>query len=92
MILKQFNNSLKLKVGASFFIVLISSSSTAELSKTIFSSSLVYDSHAITVKRDKRASDNFNSSPVLRVAITLKSTLKFLILYFLLLLMWNIFY
>ena len=71
---KQFNNSLKLKLEARFFILLISSFSTVELSKTTCSSSSLYASHAITVKLDKRVSDNFNS--FLHVAITLKSLLK----------------
>jgi hypothetical protein len=67
-----------LKFGANFVILLISSSWTAELSKTTCSSFSLYGSQAITVKRDKRASDNFNSSPGLHVAITLKFSLKFL--------------
>ena len=67
-----------MKFGARLLNSFISLSLTAELSKTTLSSSSVYGSHAIMVNLDKSASDNFISSPVLHVAITLKFLLKFL--------------
>ena len=73
----HFIVSVKLKSGDNLYISFISVSS-AKLCKTIFCSSLLYISHAIIVNLDKRASDNFISSPGLQVAIILKCALKFL--------------
>ena len=75
---KQFNDSLNEKEGANFLISSVSSYWLALAFKTISSSSFLYGSTTIRENRERRASDNFVSSPVLHVAITLNLSLKFL--------------